>query len=202
MNEFKICSKIEQDGEKMFFNPFKQYLENNGGSIIHHSTREEQRNGDYTVLIPGKSPYQIDRKHETRSSPNMFFEIYSNYKPGTSYHRYGWGVNSNYRYCVYSFGNNYIYPFIHMDKLKSFLGISNIENNIIYDNGLPKKYFVNGKTYRICAQEKHKQKNLTVGILVPFSDIQTCVVKTGMTENGIFKECSFKDFLDTLRYRR
>lgn len=184
MSAYDICTSIERDGDSAFIPYFKDYLKNKGYFLTKHDTKEMQALGDYTIHNEHASIY-IDRKHETNTSPNMFFEIYSNRHTSN----FGWGISLPSDYVVYSFGGHQVYCFIDLIKLRKLI---NIDENFktVFKNGL--EFY--GK-YRVINQTKYKQGNLTQGLLIPFKDISTCIYKTLIVENDEMVECSFDKFL-------
>lgn len=143
MNAFRACSDIEQEGERVFIPHFQDYLSERGCLLRKHETREEQALGDYTITN-GESSWYIDRKHEVRLSPNMFFEVYSNKEKG----RYGWGITTPSRFVVYSFQGFPYYIFVDMKKTRSYLNMDNT-----YETPPSGYYRVNGQRYRCVIKE-------------------------------------------------
>lgn len=195
-NSFHVNVKFEQDGEKIFLPAFSDFLKQRGQSICVHSSMEQQKHGDYSIIKNGNIIYSIDRKHERSTSPNMFFEIYSNYKPNNSFHKLGWGLTETCDYIVYSFFNYNIYSFISLKLLHKYLDIQLNNENHLLKYIQDELYIIRNKSYRIVKQKTHHQKNLTIGILVPFKDIINCIVSTGEIHNKIFKKCKVEKFLN------
>lgn len=76
---FHTNSLFEKEGERIFVPAFNKFLQSHNQYMKAHNTREQQKEGDYSIFRDSQVLYKIDRKHERVTSPNLFFETYSIY---------------------------------------------------------------------------------------------------------------------------
>lgn len=133
--------------------------------------------GDFIVMDDATSHYllTVDLKVERRASRNLFLETQSNAVLDPDRHRPGWGSTLRADSLWYAFEDADAVAVVRLPALRGWL------NEMVPDGrGQRLRYMA----YREVAQSAHKQLNVTVGRLVPFSDMPAEVFPRCMLLDG------------------
>ncbi|MFC4236127.1 hypothetical protein ACFOY8_12940 [Thalassospira xianhensis] len=185
MSAFHANSRFESDFTARLIPAIKPLLaEHNlgltvmgrAGEAVKHGLDKslQQEVGDFIVTneATGSIVHNVDLKVERRTSFNLFFETFSNATLNPEKVRLGWGAMLKADRLWYAFDDINMIAVIDLHKLREWL-------NEKVDRGRPRF-----TTLREVCQSAHKQQNITMGRLVPFSSIPVEIWKSSILLNN------------------
>jgi len=129
------------------------------------SLKSLQKSGDILIFRGGKITASADFKFEQQPSPNMFFEIWSNWQgEKDSFNTLGWALSSLTDYVLYVFDGYPYIAVISLSHMRKWLGLRYNQPESIDMPALERQF-------RIRSQGKYQQMNKSVGCLIPFSKL-------------------------------
>lgn len=204
MNAFVENSSFERAFTEKLFGVTKPMLEaeglflgrmqRSGGAAKQDLNTDLQKGvGDFLLFRADTHTYvrSIDLKVERDSSPNLFFETWSNYSMDPGKWTLGWGHVIKADRIWFAFEDAGIIAVICLKKMRAWLVGKN-------DRKRPRS-----TDYREVEQQRHPQANLSRGLLIPFKDIPVDVWSHSMIIEGDTVRMTGRDeFLARLPLRK
>ena len=152
---------------------------------------EQKTHGDLRIrrkTDPEDQFKTVDVKSERRASLNMFFEIWSNFRP-YPFAKPGWGMELQANKIWYHFDDAGVMASLDFRKLREWLFAPRPGENIARIH-----------KYSQIPQTANQQKNETVGALVPFSAMPKEVFSFAwILEPGKVRRCDLPTFLERIK---
>lgn len=183
-NSFKMNSSFEDAFMTRMVNGLSPILSRQGLALVRFTRDQEaaarnvsyekslQSNGDLLVVRIESGCYlrSADLKVERKASPNLFFETFSNVHISPMA-KLGWGYTAKVDEIWYAFDDLNMVAFLNFHLLREWLNES--------PDGTPRHL-----SFRHVPQTTHNQKNVTMGILIPFRQLPLSVFEKAFKING------------------